>query len=426
MKIIILSFYFTILFIFQISSSAYSQQSKFNTSGPNAKVLGEDKNFTYCKNYSDHWSKPDCRIGNFSEMDRVLNNYRLTTTSKDKINLKFYQNPPEGLIKKIDDYISKHSVVGFLILKNGEIVIERYQYGRKKDMTFRIFSMSKTFTAMLTGIAMEKGLIKLEDKVSNYWPEIKDSVYGNITVKELLLMSSGVEGGEYSTTPGPNWPQMWTELFKRENLSQPNKFNDYLNGIKSYGRKGNFRYSDLDTEVLSRVLVKATKKNIATLTSEWLWQPIDAEITAEWIYATTDSIEQGSSGFHASLNDLGKFGVLLANDGKYKNKQIIPYNFLLEATDVNKIPKTHVAVNYFNAFQYGYGYQTWLQPNKDRTFCALGHYGQIICVQPSSKIVMVQTAVEGHDAWKNSFGNMGGSLTSIWKEILKDLGGSND
>ena len=72
------------------------------------------------------------------------------------------------------------------------------------------------------------------------------------------------------------------------------------------------------------------------------------------------------------------------------------------------------------------GYQTWIQPNKERTFCALGHFGQIICVQPSSKIVMVQVAAGDNDAWRNSFGSMGGALNSLWENVLKDLGGSAD
>ena len=145
-----------------------------------------------------------------------------------------------------------------------------------------------------------------------------------------------------------------------------------------------------------------------------------------WLFSSTDSAEQGSGGLIASMNDYGRFGVMLANDGKYKNTQVIPLNFLLDATDINKTPKSHLGLNSSNAFQYGYGYQTWVQPNKDRTFCALGHFGQIICVQPSSKIVMVQVAVEGGDAWRNSYGNMGSALNSLWENILKDLGGSTN
>ena len=427
MKIIILGFYFTILFLFQISSSAYSQQSKFNTSGPNAKVMGSDTNFSTCPRYGDHWTKLECRIGNISESNKVIGGVmRTVNPSKDVLNFKFMQNSPQDLINKVDEYISKHPVMGFLVIKNGEIVVERYQYGRTQDMIFRGFSMSKTITALLVGIAQNKGFINsLDDKVEKYWPEIKNSPYGGVTIKELLLMNSGVEGGNYDSD-NANQHQMYSILLKNENYQKPEKFIEYLNDLKSRGTKGNNRYSNLDTLILGRVLSKATGKNISNLTSEWLWQPMGAKDISRWLYNNTDNLEWTESGFTSTLNDYGRLGVLLANNGKYKNTQVVPYNFLLEATDVNKIPKSNLQLSNY-AFQYGYGYQTWVLSNKERTFCALGHYTQVICVQPSSKIVMIQVAANSsHDGFKKSFGSMANDIEPLWKEILKDLGGSND
>jgi CubicO group peptidase (beta-lactamase class C family) len=427
MKIIILGFYFTILFLFQISSSAYSQQSKFNTSGPNAKVMGSDTNFSTCSRYGDHWTKLECRIGNISESNKVIGGVmRTVNPSKDVLNFKFMQNSPQELINKVDEYISKHPVMGFLVIKNGEIVVERYQYGRTQDMIFRGFSISKTVTALLVGIAQNKGFINsLDDKVEKYWPEIKNSPYGGVTIKELLLMNSGVEGGNYDSD-NANQHQIYSILLKNENYQKPEKFIEYLNDLKSRGTKGNNRYSNLDTLILGRVLSKATGKNISNLTSEWLWQPMGAKDISRWLYNNTDNLEWTESGFTSTLNDYGRLGVLLANNGKYKNTQVVPYNFLLEATDVNKIPKSNLQLSNY-AFQYGYGYQTWVLSNKERTFCALGHYTQVICVQPSSKIVMIQVAANSsHDGFKKSFGSMANDIEPLWKEILKDLGGSND
>jgi hypothetical protein len=117
---------------------------------------------------------------------------------------------------------------------------------------------------------------------------------------------------------------------------------------------------------------------------------------------------------------------LLANDGKYKNNQVVSLNYLLDATDINKIPKSHIGINN-EAFQHSYGYQTWIQENKTRTFCALGHYTQVICVQPSSKIVMVHIAAnKDHDSFKKSYGTMAGDLVPLWNNILKELNGSVD
>jgi CubicO group peptidase (beta-lactamase class C family) len=414
------------LSLFLIQPHAYSQQSKFSDTGPDAKTMGEDRNYGTCTPYGDHWRRAECRVGNISEIHKVLGGIlRSVNPSSDPINFKFIANPPLELIKKTDEYISKHPVMGFLVIKNGEIVLERYQYGRKADMVLRGFSMSKTVTAMLTGIAHQKGFIKsLDDTVGTYWSEIKNSPYGNVTIKELLQMASGVEGGSYENMDIPGHP-MYSVLLKNENYGKPEKFEEYLNGLSSRGVKGKFRYSNQDTMILGRVLYKATGKNISTLTSEWLWQPMGGRGTAKWTYAP-DNIEFTEGGFVASLNDWGRFGVLLANDGKYKNKQVISLNYLLDATDINKIPKSHIAVGN-EAFIHSYGYQTWIQENKTRTFCALGHYTQVICVQPSSKIVMVQIAAnKDHDSFKKSYGTMAGDLVPLWNNILKELNGSVD
>jgi CubicO group peptidase (beta-lactamase class C family) len=237
-------------------------------------------------------------------------------------------------------------------------------------------------------------------------------------------MSSGVEGGSYDSHT-ENTNPMYSVLLKSDSYLKPEKFEEYLNNLKSKGVKGKYRYSNLDTIVLGRILNKITKKNISTLTSEWLWQPMGGRGTAKWQYAQ-DGIEFTEAGLNASLNDYGRFGVLLANDGKYKNNQVISLNYLLDTTDINKIPKSHIGLSN-EAFQHGYGYQTWIQPNKTRTFCALGHYTQVICVQPFSKIVMVQLAAnKSHDSFKKSYGSMGQDLEILWKDILKELGGSID
>ncbi len=115
---------------------------------------------------------------------------------------------------------------------------------------------------------------------------------------------------------------------------------------------------------------------------------------AKWLYSTTDFIENGAGGFNASLLDYGRFGVLLANDGKREGNQIIPKEFLLDATSKDRVPENFKKNDGF--YDLGYGYQTWILQNKERTFCALGHYGQFLCVQPETKIVYVQFSAGGH------------------------------
>jgi hypothetical protein len=119
---------------------------------------------------------------------------------------------------------------GLLIIKEGQVVAERYQYGRQPGMPMRSFSMAKTFTAMLVGIAHDKGLIRsLDDRAANYWPEIAASAYGQTTIRNLLRMASGVPFRElYTWTPDDdNW--VWgMVLYHPSNARQPRRIEQHL------------------------------------------------------------------------------------------------------------------------------------------------------------------------------------------------------
>ncbi|MBK7118028.1 MAG: beta-lactamase family protein [Comamonadaceae bacterium] len=93
----------------------------------------------------------------------------------------------------LDDYLERRRVTGLLILKNGQIVAERYRYGRQDDARFLSFSMAKSVTSLLVGIALDKGLIaSLDDPASRYVKDLEGSAYGATTVRQLLRMSSGI------------------------------------------------------------------------------------------------------------------------------------------------------------------------------------------------------------------------------------------
>ena len=188
---------------------------------------------------------------------------------------------------------------------------------------------------------------------------------------------------------------------------------------RTFDQGKKFQYSTSDTVVLSRVLVSATKKTITELTQDWLWDPIGAENKAFWILLKSDNLEDSGGGFFATLKDYGKIGILLANDGFMNGVQIVPKQYLLDATDSNLQPsgfkRNQAAYNYF-----GYGYQVWLLPMKERSFALQGIYGQNIFVQPSSKVVMVQTSVyekpSGDPSWDMQI--------DLFKAAIKEFGGN--
>jgi CubicO group peptidase (beta-lactamase class C family) len=407
---------------------------KMRADGPDAAALGQEQGYKSC---AQALFKPECRVGAWSASASANSRFAVKP-SANPWPLPDHEAPPPiswrwGLLSKnIDDFMDATQTTGLLIIHKGKVVAERYQYDRKPGMPMRSFSMAKTFTAMLVGIANGKGLIRsLDDKASDYWPEIADSAYGQTTIRNLLRMSSGVPFKElYTWTPDDdNW--VWGQvLYNPSNANSAFRIPEYLNGKKERGveQGQRFHYASIETEILGRVLRRATGKTVTALTEEWLWQPMGAQDRAHWHASTTDGAEGVAGSLNASLRDYGRFGMLLANDGfrvgagagDGAGVEVIPREFVLDATDVSRQPpgfKPRVATPYF-----GYGYQVWLQPNKTRTFALQGIHGQSMLIQPANQIVIVQTSANMKPSGQQDMQPYR-YRAAFWAGVLRSLGG---
>jgi CubicO group peptidase (beta-lactamase class C family) len=409
-----------------LSLSAHAQILKLRPDGPNAKELGSEQGYQACQ---QALTRPDCRVGTWSAPAPKFNSHSVKPSNQVWV-LPYHESPPPlnwtwGLFpKNVDDYMDLTQTTGLMVIHKGKVLAERYQYNRQPGMPMRSFSMAKTFTAMLVGIAQSKGFIRsLDDKAADYWPEIAESVYGQTTLRSLLRMSSGVPFKElYTWTPDDdNWV-FGQVLYSYYNYNSPARINEYLNSkkVRAAEQGQRFHYASIETEILGRVLKRATGKTIAALTEEWLWQPMGAEDPAHWNLSTTDATEGTAGGFNASVRDYARFGLLLANDGMRDGVEIIPREYVLDATDANRQPagfKPKVATSYM-----GYGYQVWLLPIKTRTFALQGIHGQQILVQPANQIVIVQTSVNNKASGQQDMRPYQ-LRHEFWMGMLKSLGG---
>lgn len=424
-SLLMLLLYLIIPFFFPVNGWALT----ISDSGPDAEALGQKSSYRVCPHIESLY-KSECRIGTWSAQEKVRVT-NLVRAPEAPWELPEIDSPPPiryrwGMsTRSIDDYLSNARVTGLLIIKDGMIVAERYQYGRNPSMRMISFSMAKTFTAVLVGIAHQKGFIKsLDDPASKYWPEISESAYGQTTIRNLLRMASGVPSNELSNFSPEDDLTIWGQINNQpEYRNKPQKIHDFLNAkrTREISQGERFKYSSIETDILSRVLIKSTGKSVSAITEEWLWKPMGAEADARWSLSTTDRAERTQGDFNATLRDYGRFGMLLANDGSRDGTQIIPKEFLLDATDINRLPtpfRPGRAREY-----YGYGYQTWITPMKQRTFLARGLYGQFIFVQPSSKIVMVHLAAYEKPYLNQEYRQ---ELFAVWKGVLKSLGGSDE
>lgn len=412
--------------LWTLSGAAAAEPLKQRADGPDAERLGIKQGYPLCV---QALTRPDCRVGTWSANDKVERS-AVVRPAAQPLPLPRWEDAPAiqyrwGLFSKtLDDFMADTKTTGLLVLKDGRVVAERYQYDRQPDMRFRSFSMAKTFTSMLVGIAHGKGLIRsLDDKAADYWPEIAPSAYGQTSIRNLLRMASGVPFKElYTWTPDDDiW--LWGRvLHLPENRMRPEKIVEYLNTktTREVEQGTRFKYATVETEILGRVLSRASGMTVTQMTEEWLWKPMGAEHEARWLLAGADDGEGTGGSFNATLRDYGRFGMLLAHDGQRDGVQVIPSEYLLDATDPARQPAAFKPRSATPGL--GYGYQTWLLPLKERTFALQGIHGQTIFVQPKSGIVMVQTSVNDQPSGRQD-ARPYQYRDALWAGVLKSLGG---
>lgn len=156
----------------------------------------------------------------------------------------------------------------------------------------------------------------------------------------------------------------------------------------------------------------ATGRTLCDWTDDKLWKPMGAESPAVWVAATFDGVEYAFFGFNATLRDYGRLAMLLANNGRRGDKQIIPEQYLLDATRADRQPP---GFRPGDVRYWGYGYQTWIFPGKHPRFALRGVYGQVIFVDPTLKLALVQTSVgRGPTDY--------GEVQDLWRGVVRYFG----
>jgi CubicO group peptidase (beta-lactamase class C family) len=392
---------------------------------PDEMALGKEQG--YPVGTAGNWYGNPYRVGSWSAMDQVkgLPIRKVSRGTGAAAPLAPAEQRPviryrfRNIGYTMDDYLERQRVTGLMILVNGKVVAERYRYGRSDSSRFLSFSMAKSVTSLLVGIALDKGLIaSLDDSAEKYAKELAGSAYGATPLRHLLRMSSGLTFTERydghddiarmsraAATGRPPVAEVLRSIADRHSPS---------------GQK--FTYASAETEVLGRVLVGATGRTVADITSEWLWQPLGAEQDAFWVLSH-DGQERAWGFFSAGLRDWARLGALLANNGRVGERQVVPSEYLLDATDPERQPaafKPRRATPYF-----GYGLQFWLFPMRERSFALQGVHGQAVFVQPATGVVMVQTSVnEAASGAQDPLPFQ--ERDAFWRGVLHSLGAAAD
>jgi CubicO group peptidase (beta-lactamase class C family) len=388
---------------------------------PDEAALGKDRG--YPVGTAATWYSDPYRVGSWSAMDQV--GLPVRSVPRGSATTALLRSAEAAAIRyryrstgyTLDEYLERQRVTGLLVLRNGEIVAERYRYGRSEQARFLSFSMAKSVISMLVGIALERGVIaSLDDPADKYAKDLAGSPYGATSLRHLLRMSSGL-----TFTERYDGNDDVARMSRAATTGRPPVV-DVLRSISDrHSPAGSkFVYASAETEVLGRVLAGASGRSVAALTSEWLWQPLGAESDAFWILSR-DGQERSSGYFNATLRDWGRLGWMLAQDGRVGERQVVPREYLLDATDPARQPAAFRPRS--EGRYFGYGYQFWLFPLRERSFGLQGVHGQAVFVQPSSGIVMVQTSANQAASGQQD-AQPGLERDAFWRGVLQSLGGS--
>jgi CubicO group peptidase (beta-lactamase class C family) len=316
----------------------------------------------------------------------------------------------------VDDYLARQRIMGLMIIKDGVVVLERYQYDRRPSQRFVSNSMAKSLVSLAVGIALGEGKIaSLDDRADHYAPRLAGTLYCETTIRNLLRMSSGARFDE--RYDGNDDLERFGRAVIRDGVEEAAK----VITEREAPQGTRFSYASAETEVLGAVIKGATGMNLSEYLTPRLWQAIGAETPALW-RADKRGLERAAGNFNATLSDYGRLGVVLANDGVRPDdpghKQVIPREYLLDATDWRRAPEGFrplTATPY-----YGYSYQFWTFPSEQRRFAMIGVYGQMIFVDPQLKLVMVQTAANA--TAKAGQTTLGREADAFWRGVVKQYG----
>jgi CubicO group peptidase (beta-lactamase class C family) len=372
----------------------------FSPSGPDAERYGAAEGFPIADPslpvQPGDPLKPEYFVGAYSHYDEVFPTRRIMRAAVpwcfgySRADI-FYSYG--GTRYSAADYLSRNPVTGLLIAKDDKILFEHYQYGRTDHDRFYSGSMAKTITGILIGIAISEGSIKsIDDTPDTYVPRFKGSEYGRTPIRDLLHMSSGVEFRE-EDDGGRDLNRLWNDMVRGVGSVPKGTIDSIIQFNRRIAPPGTrFYYASIEPDVLGVVLRYATQRSLSDYLDKKVWGVIGTEADATWL-VDAQGFEVAHGFFNAVLRDYARLGRLLAHDGAWEGKQVIPSQWMIDATTV-RASEAYLAPG--NA-HLGYGYLVWLLPGTRRQFALIGYRGQYICVDPASKLVMVQTAVETND-----------------------------
>ena len=279
---------------------------------------------------------------------------------------------------------------GIVIIHRGNIIHESYGRGADAGTRFTTYSVVKSITSTLVGVAVQDGLIaSVDDQLTTYLPELAGTAYDGVTIKNALQMSSGIRydprlwEGKMTDTVKFITDSVVTGKRRAYDIAQTYK-REHEPGTK-------FNYNTAESQILLELVRRVTKMDAADYLQQKIWQPLGMDHDAGWILdrAGREGAEIGGAFFNASLRDWARFGLFIEQGGVWEGQQILPADWVDRAT-VSDAP--HIMPGKVHPSKTrGYAWHWWTY--EDGTFTASGANGQSIYVDRANDLVIAKSSV---------------------------------
>jgi CubicO group peptidase (beta-lactamase class C family) len=295
----------------------------------------------------------------------------------------------DGERRTTEQLMDRNAIAGLLIIQDGNIVLERYGLGLKPGDRWSTMSTVKSMSAMLVGAAIADGFIKnVDDLVCDHLPQLAATAYEGVTVRHLLTMSSGMAWLE-------DYADRTSHVNQYSRLLAAKKRGGVLELLRTLSRAHRpgtvWSYNTGDTYLLGAVLTAATQTTLADYMARKIWQPCGMEFDAFYTLDAEGGQEIAGSRAGMTLRDIGRIGMLVAGDGTFEGRSILPAGWIdAMAGRAFDLPPGAALEHRIALGLSGYGFSWWLRD--DGSMFAMGHSGQRLYVNRARRTVVVNLA----------------------------------
>ncbi|WP_409559672.1 serine hydrolase domain-containing protein [Hydrogenophaga sp.] len=291
---------------------------------------------------------------------------------------------------------------GIVVLHQGRVVYERYFGVMNPGQPHMAMSVTKSFFGTLGAMLVAEGKLDPNALVTQYVPELKDTAYGDATVRQVLDMTVGVQYSENYADPKA---EVWDHaraggVFPRPpGYAGPQSFQQFLLTLKKEGEHGQaFAYKTVNSDVLGWLIARASGQPVGRLLADRIWSKLGAEHDAYMLVDST-GYEFAGGGFNATLRDMARFGEMMRLGGRFNGQQIVP-KAVVDGIRGGGNKADFAQAGYGTLPGWSYRDMWWVSPGEDGVFAARGIHGQTIYIDPKAEMVIARFA--SHPAAANA------------------------